>query len=126
MERSAVTLGTHFGLSSLVVGGVILAAVTSLPNAVGAVFLAGRGRGAAVLSEAMNSNMINVVVGLLLPGLFLGLAAGDSTATLVASWYGCLTVVSLALAFRRGGLSRGDGAVIVAGYLAFVAVAVLR
>ena len=67
MERSAETLGKRFDLPSLVVGGIILAAVTSLPNAVGAVYLAARGRGAAVLSEAMNSNMLNVLVGLLLP-----------------------------------------------------------
>ena len=45
MERSAETLGKHFHLPSIVVGGVVLAAVTSLPNAVGAVFLASRGRG---------------------------------------------------------------------------------
>ena len=74
MERSAETLGRRFEVPSLVVGGIILAAVTSLPNAVGAVYLASRGRGAAVLSEAMNSNMLNVLVGLLLPGIFVGVA----------------------------------------------------
>ena len=45
----------------------MLAVVTSLPNAVSAVYLARRGRGAAVLSTALNSNAINVVGGLLIP-----------------------------------------------------------
>ena len=104
----------------------VLAAVTSLPNAVGAVFLARRGRGAAVLSEAMNSNMLNVLVGLFLPGTFIGLGTTGGGATLVAAWYGCLTVFSLAMAYLGRGLGRRQGLVIVAGYLAFVVVAVAR
>ncbi len=123
MERSAETLGKHFDLSSLVVGGIVLAAVTSLPNAVGAVYLASRGRGAAVLSEAMNSNMLNVLVGLLLPGIFVGLARSTGSGVLVGTWYACLTVVCPLMAFAGSGLSRRQGAVVVVGYLAFVAVA---
>ena len=46
MERSASSLGVHFGVSEIVVGGVVLAAVTSLPNAVAAVYL---GRAGAAL-----------------------------------------------------------------------------
>ena len=41
----------------------MLAVVTSLPNAVSAVYLARRGRGAAVLSTALNGNAINVIAG---------------------------------------------------------------
>jgi cation:H+ antiporter len=126
MERSVSVIGSHFHLSGLIVGGVILAAVTSLPNAVGAVFLAVRGRGAAVLSEAMNSNMLNVLIGLFLPGLFLGLSGTGGGATLVAGWYICLTVLSLALAYLGRGLGKREGFVIVGGYLAFVVVAVTK
>jgi Ca2+/Na+ antiporter len=123
MERSGETIGRHFQLSALVVGGLVLAAVTSLPNAVGAVYLASRGRGAAVLSEAMNSNMLNVLVGLFLPGIFVGLGTAGHAA-LVASWYACLTAISLLLAFSARGLSRPAGLAIMSGYLAFVVVAV--
>jgi cation:H+ antiporter len=123
MERSAETIGRHFHLSDLVVGGLILAAVTSLPNAVGAVFLATRGRGSAVLSEAMNSNMLNVVIGLLLPAIFLGLAGASGSGTLVAAWYVGLTVLCLVMAYAKRGLSRAGGLLIVVAYLAFVVVA---
>ncbi|HWF55919.1 MAG TPA: sodium/calcium exchanger protein [Solirubrobacteraceae bacterium] len=64
MERSGSTLGARRHVPGIVVGGLVLAAVTSLPNAVAAVYLATRGRGAATLSTAMNSNAINVVAGL--------------------------------------------------------------
>ena len=73
MERSATQLGTHFGIPEIVIGGVVLAAVTSLPNAVAAVYLAARGRGAAMLSTTLNSNALNVTAGLLLPATITGL-----------------------------------------------------
>ena len=67
-------------IAGIVVGGLVLAAVTSLPNAVAGVYLAGRA-GAAMLSTTLNSNTFNVVLGLLLPAAFIGLArpsgAGD-------------------------------------------------
>ena len=44
MEQAASDLGDHFAIPGIVVGGVVLAAVTSLPNAVAAVYLAVRGR----------------------------------------------------------------------------------
>jgi cation:H+ antiporter len=126
MERSAEKLGQHFGLSKLVIGGVILAAVTSLPNAVGAVYLSARGRGTAVLSEAMNSNMINVVVGLFIPALFFGLGTSGNDGRLVAGWYAAVTVLSLVLAFAGRGLSRLAGSAIVASYTVFLLIAVMR
>lgn len=119
MERSAEALGKTWHLSPLLVGGIVLAAVTSLPNAVGAVYLARRGRGSAVLSEAMNSNMLNVLVGLLLPGIFVGVGTGGGS-VLIAAWCGGLTVVSLAIAYAARGLPWRWGIVIVAGYAAFI------
>lgn len=126
MERSAQALGGHYHVSGLVVGGVVLAAVTSLPNAVGAVYLARRGKGQALLSEALNSNMINVLAGLFLPATITGLATGGGDGVLVAGWYAVLTAVSLTLVWAGRGLSRRAAWCIVAGYVAFVAVAVAR
>ena len=37
MERGAASLGVHFAVPEIIVGGLVLAAVTSLPNAVSAV-----------------------------------------------------------------------------------------
>ena len=73
MERAAAALGNRFAIPEIVVGGLVLAAVTSLPNAVAAVYLASRGRGAATLSTALNSNTINVAIGLLVPAALIGL-----------------------------------------------------
>ena len=103
-------------------GGIVLAAVTSLPNAVAAVFLARKGRGAAAFSTALNSNNINVAAGLLIPAAFLGLAQSSGSGLLVAGWYLGLTVVALVLAYVGRGLNRSAGWLIMAAYIAFVAV----
>ena len=129
MEQAATTLGRRYAVADIVTGGLVLAVVTSLPNAVAAVYLGMRGRGAAVLSTALNSNAINVLGGLLVPASLTGLGPRSGQATLTAAWYAGLTVLALAFAYRGRGLSRLPGAVIIGGYLAFVtalAVSVLQ
>jgi Ca2+/Na+ antiporter len=120
MERAASDLGSRFGVPEIVLGGLILAAVTSLPNAVAAVYLAVRGRGAAVLSIALNSNSLNVLFGLLLPGTLVGLGGPSAQTTLVAAWYVGLTAGTLLIAHRQGGVRRPMGLLIVAAYAVFV------
>ena len=125
MEVTATALGQRYAVADIVTGALVLAAVTSLPNAVTAVYLARRGRGAAVLSTALNSNAINVVAGLLVPASVAGLGPRSGQTTLVAAWYAGLTVLALALAYRGRGLGRVPGAAIIAGYLAFVTALVI-
>jgi hypothetical protein len=86
------------------------------------VYLASRGRGAATLSAAMNSNALNVVAGLLLPATIVGLTASSGPATLVAAWYVGLTALALGAAYLSRGLSRVHGLLIVSAYVAFVGV----
>ena len=125
MEVAATAVGRRYAIADIVIGGVVLAVVTSLPNAVSAVYLARRGRGAAVLSTAVNSNAINVVAGLLIPASLAGIRPRSGQGTLVAAWYAGLTVLALALAYRGRGLGRAAGTVIIAGYLAFVTALVI-
>lgn len=120
MERAGSGLGTYYRLPEIVTGGLLLAAVTSLPNAVAAVFLAARGRGAATLSTTLNSNALNVVAGLLFPAVLTGLGAPSGEDTLIALWYLGLTVVSLGFAYHGRGLRRPAGALIIGAYLLFV------
>jgi cation:H+ antiporter len=120
MERAATTLGHHFAVSDIVVGAVVLAAVTSLPNAVAAIYLARRGRGTAMLSTALNSNALNIAFGLLLPASLIGLGATSSREVFVALWYLALTAVVLVLAYKDHGLRRHTGIVVLSAYALFV------
>jgi cation:H+ antiporter len=120
MERAATMLGTRFAIPQIITGGVVLAAVTSLPNSVAAVYLAARGRGAAMLSTTLNSNALNVTVGLLIPATITGLGAPSGQSALIAVWSLVLTLISLAFAYRDSGMSRATGAFVIGAYLVFL------
>jgi len=120
MERTVTDLGDRWGLSPVLVGAVLLAAITSLPNVVAAVYLARRGRGAATLSEAMNSNNINALVGFLLPATVVGLGAQSLQSGTVAIWYLGLTVVALVTSLWLRGIPRLTGLLIILAYAVFV------
>jgi Ca2+/Na+ antiporter len=119
MEHSATQLGAREDVAPILVGALVLAVVTSLPNAVAAVYLALRGRGAAVLSTALNSNAINILAGLLIPTSILGAGAPSGQTTFVAVSYAAMTALALGCAYAASGLRRGAGALIVVVYLAF-------
>ena len=122
MERGASSLGVHFAVPEIIVGALVLAVVTSLPNAVSALYLARRGSGAATLSTALNSNSLNVTAGLLIPATVIGLAKPSTSGLLVAGWYVGLTALTLALAYAGRGLCCAAGGFIIAAYALFVVV----
>jgi len=125
MEQGASALGRRDRWPEIVVGGLVLAAVTSLPNAVAAVYLARKGRGAAALSTALNSNAINVAAGLLIPAAVVGLARPSTSGILIASWYVGLTALTLVMAYVGHGLGRRSGWLIMTAYVVFVTVLLL-
>jgi Ca2+/Na+ antiporter len=116
MERTASTLGARWAVPGVITGGIVLAAVTSTPNAVAAVYLARRGRASATLSEAFNSNALNVIAGLFIPAVIITSPRLAGTPR-IAIWYGILTLATIALAGR--GINRRSGALIIAAYLVF-------
>lgn len=123
MVDAATALGQQMGVSSVVVGVVALAALTSLPNLLAAVRLIRQGRGGTVMNVTLNSNMINVLAGLCLPALFFAApAARPAPSTLMTiGAVSAATVVTIALAARARGLDRMGGGALVAFYVVFVA-----
>lgn len=122
MEWAGTALGNHFAIPEIIIGGLVLAVVTSLPNALVAIFLASRGRGAATLSIALNSNSINVIAGLLIPSLVVGASGASDISVVIGVSYVGLTAVTLLFAFIDRGLRRSSGFVIIGAYALFVAI----
>ena len=71
------------------------------------------------MSEAFNSNLFNVIIGLLVPGALLGLAPASGDTLVVAAAYVAMTVGAVALAFWGRGLDRRSGSVIIVAYVGF-------
>ena len=118
MVHSGLQLGHAVGLPTVLVGVLVLAVVTSLPNAYTGVRLGLARRGSALVSETMNSNTINLAGGVAVPALFVTLAT-SRLERVDAVWLLVVTALALALLFRRSGVGRAGGGLLVAAWIAF-------
>jgi cation:H+ antiporter len=122
--RAATDLAHAWSVPDTLVGVLVLAILTSLPNAWTGIRFGLQRRGSALLSETLNSNSINIVAGLAVPaalgsfGTFSGLAVFD------LAWLFGMTAAALVLFGRREGAGRPAGALLIVLYAAFVAVQV--
>ncbi len=125
LVQAALVLAEVWHLPHALVGGVILASLTSLPNAYTAAHLARRERGAAVVSATVNSNTINLVVGLALPALVIGMGGAAGGVGVELGWLLGMTVIGLLLLLPARGMSRAGEALLLVLYLLFVVVHLL-
>jgi cation:H+ antiporter len=121
MVQAALTLGGHWGVSDTLVGVLVLAPLTSLPNAFTGVRLGRAGRGAALVSETLNSNTINLAGGIMVPALFVTVTSSSTSGHIDLAWLLGTTCVCLLCLARPRGAGRGAGALLVLLYAGFVA-----
>jgi cation:H+ antiporter len=126
LVKATTDLGERWGVPDVVLGTLVLASLTTLPNVVTAVRLALHGRGAAVVSEAFNSNSLNVLAGLVVPALFLSLGTASGVQAFSAWWLLGMTVVAIGLAYSGRGLARLEGTAMILLYVPFVIVVATR
>src|SRR5207247_8455276 len=120
LVQAALALAQVWHLPHAVVGGVILASLTCLPNAYAISHLACRERGAAVVSATVNSNTINLVVGLALQALVIGMSSAARGVGVELGWLLGMTVIGLLLLIPAKGMIRVGGAALIILYLLFV------
>ena len=122
MVESALNLAHRWSVPDVIVGILVLAILTSIPNAFTAARLAFQRRGAAVVSETLNSNTTNLVFGITVPALFVSLGSTAALTRFDLGWLLLMTLVAIALFARRGGVTRSGGVAILLLYVVFVAV----
>ncbi|HZT86153.1 MAG TPA: hypothetical protein VE984_12170 [Gaiellaceae bacterium] len=122
--RAATDLARSWSVPEELVGVLVLAILTSLPNAWTGVRFGLQGRGSALMSETLNSNSINVVAGLAVPAALGTLTAFSGLAVFDLAWLLGMTAAALVLFAGRDGAGRSAGAFLIALYAAFLAVQV--
>jgi cation:H+ antiporter len=122
MVEAAVSLGERWNVPDVILGIIVLAVLTSLPNAFTAARLARQQRGAAVVSETFNSNSVNLVFGVAVPALFVALGSTAGLTWFGIGWLLLTTLVTIALFARPGGVTRSGGVAILVLYAVFVVV----
>ena len=125
MVDAGLRLADRWSVPDVIVGIVVLAILTSLPNAYTAIRLALQGRGSALVSETLNSNTTNLVFGISVPALFIGLGSTSALTGFDLGWLLLVNLVALAMLARVKGVGRSEGAAILLLYAVFVAVQIV-
>jgi cation:H+ antiporter len=120
--RAATDLAQAWSVPDALVGVIVLAILTSLPNAWTGVRFGLQRRGSALMSETLNSNSINLVFGLAVPAALGSFTSFSRLAVFDLVWLVAMTTAALVLFGRRGGAGRSAGAFLIVLYGAFVAV----
>lgn len=124
---SAVSFARHLGVSELVVGLTITAAGTSLPELVTSVVASVRGERDVAVGNIVGSNIFNIMGVLGLAGVVAPTGIHISTAV-IGFDVPVMIVVALAclpIFFTGGVISRKEGALLVAYYVAYTLYLVL-
>lgn len=121
LVEAAIGIAQQLGVSDTVIGLTIVAVGTSLPELVTSAMAAWRRQGDIALGNVLGSNIYNI---LFIGGLTGAIAPTSVPASIMAFDLWVLVAVSLVVllfAFSGGRLSRREGFVLVAAYIAYAA-----
>jgi len=128
MVEWASKLGCMLNIHPAIMGCTLLAAGTSVPDAIGSLLVARNGQGDMAVSNAIGSNVFDILLGLGFPWVLNGLIYGvalsvDAENLLVLSIILFVTLIAVYLACLLSGfyLSKGLGAFFFSLYFLFVA-----
>lgn len=119
MVHSAVFLSDAWQFNKTILGVLVLAVFTGIPDLITAIRLALDGKGVAVMSEALNSNTLNILFGICVPATIFGLGSLGGQTIFSIWWLSGITVINLALLYFMKGFNRMSGAFSVGLYLIF-------
>lgn len=119
LVNAAIGIAEQFGVSDTVIGLTVVAVGTSVPELVTSAVAAWRKQGDIALGNVLGSNLYNI---LFIGGLTGAIAPTEVPASIMAFDLWALVAVTLVVmvfAFSGGRLSRKEGFVLVAAYIAY-------
>jgi cation:H+ antiporter len=122
MVQAGQDVATDVRMSPVILGLVVLAIATSLPNTVVASILARTGRATACVEEVLRSNSINATLGIALPLLIWQGTFGDRALLLLDVPLMVLLTLSALLAVRRRHLGPALAILLIVVYVAWIGV----
>jgi cation:H+ antiporter len=126
LVAAATVFAGHIGLSDLVVGLTVVAVGTSLPELATSVLAAFRREADIAVGNAVGSNVLNIL-GVLGPAALLQpLAIAPSLLRFELPVMIVVSMLLLPLAWTRLRIERWEGALLIAGYVAFVGLLLAR
>lgn len=123
--RGGRGIAAELGMSERMLGLTVIAIGTALPELIGSVVAAARGHAALAIGSVIGSNLLNVFLVLGVTAFLRPIWLGERMH--VVDFVGLVVITLLGVIMLRGSrrLSRFEGAILVAAYIAFVVCAAL-
>lgn len=115
----ALAIASTFGASEGIVGLTVVAAGTTLPELVTAIVAAKRNQGDIAFGNVIGSNIANALAVVGASSVIRPLPAGDLGWPAIGGML-ALSLLSVPVMWRGFRVTRAEGAVLIAGYLAFL------
>ena len=120
----ATSIAQAFGISDLIIGLTIVAIGTSLPELAASVASALKGHHDIAIGNIIGSNIFNLLAVLPIPGLIAPLVIDSAVIerdymTMLGLTIGLVVIIGLS--FRRGVIPRFTGVILLAAYIAYMA-----
>lgn len=119
MVNNAAELAREWGISERIIGLTILAVGTSLPELATSMMAARKGSDGLALGNAIGSNVFNIAFVIGICSIVKPIAVSDIS---IADWFTLIfsNVLLWVLAFSGRRLTKWEGAVLVAAYIAYL------
>lgn len=119
--RGAVQIAELAGLSERVIGLTVVAAGTSLPELAASVTAARRGHDDIAVANVVGSNIFNVLGILGVTAVVHPITVNANVVATDMWWMFAFGLVLLPMMYTRGQVSRAEGGVLLAAYIAYTA-----
>lgn len=133
LVESAVIISESVGIPKYIIALTVLAFGTSVPDMMSSIIVAKQGRGGMAISNALGSNIFDILIGLGLPWLILFISTGktfDVSASNITSHITILLASVLGmfiiLLITKWKVNRWVGAIFLGSYLAYLIGVILQ
>lgn len=128
LVESAVIISEFLHIPSYIIALTVLAAGTSLPDMISSVIVAKQGRGGMATSNALGSNIFDILIGLGLPWLVAAIIYGEGGFEVITTnlnqhiLFLIFSIISvfMILLLTRWRLNRFVGVLLIGGYLTYM------
>lgn len=131
--NSAVAISVALHVPAVIIGLTVLAIGTSVPDFVSSLIVAKQGRGGMAISNAVGSNIFNILVGLGLPWLLLIIfsnkiiiVATENLNSSILLLFATIVATLFLLVFRRWRMNRLSGLILIGSYVAYLVWAIMQ
>jgi K+-dependent Na+/Ca+ exchanger-like protein len=127
LVESAIGVSHILKIPEVIIGLTVLAIGTSVPDMISSVIVAKQGRGGMAVSNAVGSNIFDILIGLGLPWLLYSLTTGESiigdTSELdisIALLFGSVVFIFIAMVVKKWKIGQGTGYILIGIYIIYV------